>query len=102
MVKYFEVEGKIVKLVDDNVTATFSCHVFIDRYNIVDEDGIFDGKEVHKGDVIATLYVGNPNKAEYVIFDKDTSIAKKAAKIKEERIEKRAKDAQPMIADEAI
>ena len=102
MVKYFEVEGKIIKLIDDNITATFSCYVPVDRYNIIDEDGIFDGKEVHKGDVIATLYVGDLNRAEYIIFDKDTSIAKKAAKIKEERIEKRAKGAQPMITDEAI
>lgn len=102
MVKYFEVEGKIVKLTEDNVTAVFNCYVPIDRCNVIDEDGIFDGKEVHKGDVIATLYDGELNKTKYIIFDKDSVLAKKAARIKAARLEKHAEVAQPMITDEAI
>lgn len=102
MVKYFEIEGKIFKLAEGNVTTVFDCYVPINRCNVIDEDGIFDDKEVHKGDVIATFYNDNPNEAGYIIFDKDSSIAEKAARIKAARLEKHAEVAQPIITDEAI
>lgn len=84
MVKYYEIEGRIVKLADDEVTPTFHCYVSIDNYVLIEEDGIFNDKEVHKGDVIIIFYDKNKNgNREYIILDKNNYITDKILKIKE-------------------
>ena len=90
MVKYYEVEGRIVKLANDKVTATFNCYISVDRFTIIEEDGIFDGKEVHEGDLIITLYDIDENKnRKYMIVDKDNQFAIKAQQIREQQLKQR-------------
>lgn len=89
MVKYYEVEGRLVKLTDDKVTSVFNCYVSIDRYNLIEEDGIFDGKEVHKGDVIVMLYDVNENKNRaYFILNSDSIISNKILRKKEDSLKR--------------
>lgn len=96
MVKYYEVEGRIVKLADDKITPTFHCYVSIDNYVLIEEDGIFDDKEVHKGDVVIIFYDKNKNgNREYTILSEDNYIADKILKIKEREAEAKCECASP-------
>lgn len=92
MVKYYEVEGRIVKLANDGVTPTFHCYISVDNYTLIEEDGVFNNQEVHKGDVVAFLYDKDENGNRlYFILDKDSVIAKRVIAKKGER-NKKCKD----------
>lgn len=89
MVKYFELDGKIVKLENETITKNFSCHISVNRYNLIEEDGIFDGIEVHEGDIVVTFYdQGSNGKTEYIIYPKDSLLSKKVLSIKSKASEK--------------
>lgn len=51
---------KITKLEND--------YLHHSRFYIVPEDGIIDGREVHAGDVVMTIYGDTNNEDRYVIF----------------------------------
>lgn len=86
MVKYYEVEGRIVKLANDEITPTFHCYISVDNYTLIEEDGIFNNQEVHKGDVIIMFYIRNENgNRQYLILNGDSVVTKEILKIKEKR-----------------
>ena len=94
MVKYYEVEGRIIKLANDEITPTFHCYISVDNYTLIEEDGVFNNQEVHKGDAVAILYDRDENgNRRYFIFDKDSVIAKRTIAIKEEH-NKKCKDCE--------
>lgn len=88
MVKYYEVEGRLVKLENDEVTPVFHCYISVDNYYFIEEDGIFDGKEVHKGDVVIMLYDIEDEKRLYIILNEDNVITDKIMSIKERSVQR--------------
>ena len=89
MVKYYEVEGRLVKLENDEVTSVFHCYLSVENYYLIEEDGVFDGREVHKGDVVITLYdITEDGKRSYLILNKDNSLTDKMISIKERSVQR--------------
>lgn len=50
------------------ITALESDYLRYSRLFIVPEDGIIDGREVHAGDIVMTIYGCTGNEDDYVIF----------------------------------
>ena len=74
MVKYYNAEGSIYKLKDDQLISPRREWISINNIYIVDEDGVIEGKEVHTGDVIITFYSDDPMK--FAIISKDSDFTK--------------------------
>lgn len=72
MVKYYNIEGAIVKFTNDTPTVVKRNYVSINNMFRITEDGIIDGKEVHEGDIIFTFY----HTKDVAIISKDTDLSK--------------------------
>lgn len=72
MVKYYNIEGAIVKFTNDTPTVVKRNYVSINNMFRITEDGIIDGKEVHEGDIIFTFYCTK----DFAIINKDTDLSK--------------------------
>lgn len=72
MVKYYNIEGVIVKFTNDTPTVIKRDYVSINNMFRITEDGILDGKEVHEGDIVLTFYCTE----DFAIISKDTDLSK--------------------------
>lgn len=72
MVKYYNIEGAIVKFIDDIPTVSRQNYVSINNMFRITEDGIIDGREVHEGDIVFTFYHTN----DVAIISKDTDLSR--------------------------
>lgn len=74
MVKYYNTEGSIYKIKDDQLISSRREWISINNIYIVDEDGVIEGKEVRTGDVVITFYSDDPMK--FAIISKDSDFTK--------------------------
>lgn len=72
MVKYYNIEGTIVKFTNDTPTVIKRDYVSIKNMFRITEDGILDGKEVHEGDIVLTFYCTE----DFAIISKGTDLSK--------------------------
>lgn len=86
--KYVIGEGIVFKVEEDNeIKVLDRTYIAINRYFIVPEDGEICGKEVHKGDLICTLY-GERVPGFIIITDPE------AKRLAQEEVESRQKSAK--------
>ncbi len=71
MVKYYNVEGALIKLINDTPVVLKRNYISYNNIIIITEDGIIDGKEVHEGDIVITFYHTN----DVAIIRKNTDLA---------------------------
>lgn len=72
MVKYYNINGAIVKFIDDVPTIVKRDYISINNMFRITEDGILAGKEVHEGDIVFTFY----HTSDVAIISKDTDLSK--------------------------
>lgn len=72
MAKYYNINGAIVKFVDDVPTVVKRNYVGINDMFRITEDGVIDGREVHEGDIIFTFY----HTEDFAIISKDTDLSR--------------------------
>lgn len=72
MVKYYNIEGAIVKFTNDTPTVIKRDYVRMNNMFRITEDGILNGKEVHEGDIVLTFYFTE----DFAIISKDTDLSK--------------------------
>lgn len=59
MVKYYNIDGALVKFVDEVPVIIKRDYVSINNMFRITEDGTIDGREVHEGDIVITFYHTN-------------------------------------------
>lgn len=84
MVKYYNIDGAIVKFVDDVPTVIKRDWISIHDMFRITEDGIIDGREVHEGDIVFTFF----HTKDFAIISKDTDLSR----ILTEEMQKRDKE----------
>lgn len=84
MVKYYNIEGAIVKFIDDIPTVIKRDWISINNMFRITEDGILDGREVHEGDIVFTFYHTN----NVAIISKDTDLSRILTEEMQKRDEK--------------
>lgn len=71
MVRYYNIEGALVKFVDEVPVVVKRDYVSINNMFRITEDGTLDGKEVHEGDIVITFY----HTKDVAIIRKDTDLS---------------------------
>lgn len=71
MVKYYNIEGTVVKFVNDVPAVVKRDYVRINNMFRITEDGILDGREVHEGDIVLTFYCTE----DFAIISKGTDLS---------------------------
>lgn len=84
MVKYYNIEGAIVKFIDDVPTVIKRDYISINSMVRITEDGILDGREVHEGDIVFTFY----HTKDLAIIRKGTDLVKILTEEMQKRDEK--------------
>ena len=56
MVKYYNIEGALVRFVDEVPVVVKRDYVSMNNMSRITEDGTLDGREVHEGDIVITFY----------------------------------------------
>lgn len=72
MTKYYNIEGALVKFVDEVPVVIKRDYVSINNMFRITEDGTLDGREVHEGDIVITFY----HTKDVAIISRDTDLSK--------------------------
>lgn len=83
MVKYYNIDGAIVKFTNDVPTVIKRDYVSINNMFRITEDGLLDGREVHEGDIILTFYCTK----DFAIISKGTDLSEILTKEMQKRDE---------------
>lgn len=71
MIKYYNIEGALMKFVDEVPTVIKRDYVSINNMFRITEDGTIDGREVHEGDIVITFY----HTKDFAIISKGTDLS---------------------------
>lgn len=67
---YYYADGNILMFDNDKLVSLKRNYLSYKNLSILPEDGILNGKEVHKGDIVMTFYDNN-----FVVISKDSEFA---------------------------
>lgn len=83
MVKYYNIEGALVRFVDEVPVVVKRDYLSINNMFRITEDGTLNGRELHEGDIVITFY----HTKDIAITSKDTDLAKILTKEMQKRDE---------------